>query len=117
LDALTAEEESVWEELMEKLAENSETGVILHLIDQQQRSIKIQVEKGDIISISVDKQDKNGISVPFGEIDEVPIFPGCEDAADKRACFQEKMQEHIRKNFRYPPEAQEMGVQGRVSAI
>ena len=60
---------------------------------------------------------KSENTIPFGVVDEVPIFPGCEDAVDKRACFQEKMQEHIRKNFRYPAEAQEMGVQGRVSAI
>nr|WP_297789176.1 M56 family metallopeptidase [uncultured Allomuricauda sp.] len=55
--------------------------------------------------------------IPFAVIDEVPIFPGCEDAEDKKACFQEKMQAHIRKNFHYPEAAQEQGVQGRVSAI
>lgn len=55
--------------------------------------------------------------IPFGAIDEVPIFPGCEDAVDKKACFQEKMQAHIRKNFHYPEAAQEQGIQGRVSAI
>ncbi len=47
-------------------------------------------------------------------IEDVPVFPGCEGADDKRACFQEKMQKHIRKNFRYPEEAQEMGLQGKV---
>ncbi|MFP2995767.1 M56 family metallopeptidase [Spongiivirga sp. MCCC 1A20706] len=51
---------------------------------------------------------------PFAVVDEVPIFPGCENAADKRACFQEKIQEHIRKNFRYPAEAQAANIQGRV---
>ena len=51
-------------------------------------------------------------SVPFAVIDEVPIFPGCEDATDKKACFQEKMNEHIRKNFNYPIVAQEQGIQG-----
>lgn len=55
--------------------------------------------------------------VPFGIVDEVPIFPGCEDAVDKKACFQEKIQRHIRKNFHYPEAAQEQGVQGRVSSI
>jgi len=55
--------------------------------------------------------------IPFGIIDEVPVFPGCEDAVDKKACFQEKIQAHIRKNFHYPEEAQELGVQGRVSSI
>ncbi|WP_420602964.1 TonB family protein [Flagellimonas sp.] len=57
------------------------------------------------------------IAVPFAVIEEVPIFPGCEDAIDKKRCFQEKMQEHIRKNFRYPKEAHEQGIQGRVNVI
>ncbi|MCB0373307.1 MAG: TonB family protein, partial [Muricauda sp.] len=55
--------------------------------------------------------------VPFAIVDEVPIFPGCEDAEDKAACFNEKIQEHIRKNFHYPEAAQEQGIQGRVSTI
>ncbi|MGB6152161.1 MAG: M56 family metallopeptidase [Pricia sp.] len=59
----------------------------------------------------------NGVDVPFATVDEVPIFPGCEDASDPRACFQEKMQRHISKNFRYPEEAQRQGVQGRVSVM
>jgi len=55
--------------------------------------------------------------IPFGVIDEVPVFPGCEDAEDKRACFQEKIQRHIQKNFRYPEAAEQQGIQGRVSSI
>ena len=61
--------------------------------------------------------DKNGIMVPFGQIDEVPIFPGCENETDPRACFQQMMQKHISKNFRYPEKAQEMGIQGRVNTM
>jgi TonB family protein len=55
--------------------------------------------------------------VPFGVIDEVPVFPGCEDAEDKRACFQEKIQRHIQKNFKYPEAAEQQGIEGKVSAI
>ena len=55
--------------------------------------------------------------IPFAVIDEVPVFPGCEGAEDKRACFQDKIQEHIRKHFNYPDEAQALGIQGRVSTI
>ena len=66
--------------------------------------------KGTVIGI-----DENGTMVPFGQIDEVPIFPGCEDENDKRACFNKMIQRHISKNFRYPQKAQEMGVQGRVN--
>ncbi len=50
----------------------------------------------------------------FAAVEEVPIFPGCENAADKRACFQEKIQAHIRKNFKYPADAQAANIQGRV---
>ncbi|RKR14208.1 TonB family protein [Maribacter vaceletii] len=55
--------------------------------------------------------------VPFAIVDKVPVFPGCENAVDKRACFQEKMQEHISKHFKYPLKAQELGIQGRVSIL
>ena len=70
-----------------------------------------ELESGDSVSLTATKE------IPFGEVDEVPDFPGCEDAVDKKACFQEKIQRHIRKNFHYPEAAQEQGVQGRVSSI
>lgn len=56
-------------------------------------------------------------AVPFGEVDEVPVFPGCENVTDSRACFNEKIMRHISKNFSYPQEAQDRGIQGRVSAL
>jgi len=39
------------------------------------------------------------------------------ESADKRACFIEKLNEHIRKYFNYPKEAQELKIQGRVSLL
>ena len=55
--------------------------------------------------------------IPFGNVEEVPLFPGCENREDKRACFNEMMQRHISKNFSYPQEAQEKGIQGRVNVM
>ena len=54
--------------------------------------------------------------VPFAIIEDVPLFPGCERVkkSERRKCFQEKMDKHVIKNFRYPEIAQEMGIQGRV---
>ena len=54
------------------------------------------------------------ISIPFPVIEDVPVFPGCENAVDKRACFQEQMNKHIGKNFRYPEIPLKMGIQGKV---
>lgn len=55
--------------------------------------------------------------VPFMVIEDVPIFPGCENASDKRECFQEKILKHVKKNFKYPETAIEMGLQGRVDIV
>ncbi len=38
-------------------------------------------------------------SVPFAAVEEIPIFPGCEDAEDIKKCVQEQIQKHITKNF------------------
>lgn len=55
------------------------------------------------------------VDVNWVTIEEVPIFPGCEKEKDKRACFNEMMHKHIRKNFQYPVMAQELGLEGRVN--
>lgn len=58
--------------------------------------------------------------IPIVLVENAPIFPGCENEKteeDKRDCFQEMIQKHIRKNFRYPDPAKDMGLQGRVSIM
>ncbi|MDO6517378.1 M56 family metallopeptidase [Zobellia uliginosa] len=61
--------------------------------------------------------DSEGVLVPFSVVEQVPVFPGCENAIDQRACFQQNMQKHIGKYFKYPEEAQEQGIEGRVSVL
>lgn len=119
--SLTHEEKDMRAQILKEMR-NSNKESILEIVDKENRKVKIQLEQENSkINIYVDGdsiKNKDGeISVPFAVIDEVPVFPGCEDAEDKRACFQEKIQEHIRKNFNYPKAAQEQGIQGRVSSI
>ena len=83
------------------------------------------VEKGSIKSINIfkiseglnflDKLNKDS-NVSFNTVGEVPVFPGCEELSEakKRVCFQEQMNKHISRNFRYPEFAQKNGIQGRV---
>ncbi len=76
-------------------------------------------EVAEIESIDVAEDDVPD-EVPFILIENAPIFPGCEGETTeegKRECFQEMMLKHIRKNFKYPEDAQELGLQGRVSVI
>ncbi|MEQ8220535.1 MAG: TonB family protein [Arenibacter sp.] len=68
-----------------------------------------------VSGVTIPNQDD--VEVPFSQVEKVPIFPGCEDADNKRACFQKQMQKHISKNFRYPQEAQEKEIQGRVNIM
>ena len=86
------------EEIEETIIESTET-------DQEEIVEEVEVVEEDL-----------DLDVPFAIIEDVPLFPGCERVAKskRRDCFQEKIQEHIRKNFRYPEIAQEMGIQGRV---
>jgi len=79
------------------------------------QNIRIMNPRDEIKLITNDGQKYP--DVPFAVIDEVPVFPGCEDAIDKRTCFNEKILRHIRKHFNYPKEAQELGIQGRVSLM
>ncbi len=76
-----------------------------------------ETDQDEIIIEEIEVEDEfEDIDVPFAVIEDVPIFPGCESVAksQRRACFQDQMNKHIRKNFRYPDIAQEMGIQGRV---
>ena len=88
------------EEVEETVIESTET-------DQEEI---VEVEDIEV------EDDFDDVDVPFAVIEDVPLFPGCERVAksERRACFQDKMNKHIRKNFRYPEIAQEMGIQGRV---
>lgn len=72
----------------------------------------------DVSDVAVESIDED-VEVPFAVIEDVPVFPGCEGGTKEeiKACFQEKMQDHIRKHFVYPQAALDLGIQGRVSVI
>lgn len=76
-------------------------------------------EETEVIEVDEVEFDEGPVDVvvPFSVIENVPVFPGCENDADKRACFNKMMKKHIVKNFRYPELEQEMGIQGRVNIM
>ncbi|MDA9242040.1 energy transducer TonB, partial [Flavobacteriaceae bacterium] len=86
------------EEIEETIIESTET-------DQEEIVEEVEV-----------MEEEMDMDIPFAIIEDVPLFPGCERVAKskRRQCFQDQMAKHIRKNFRYPEIAQEMGIQGRV---
>lgn len=100
LDRLSVMNDEDEEEVRETVIESTET-------DQEEI---IEIEEIEV------EEEVEDVEVPFAIIENIPVFPGCEKVSKKRQrdCFQEKINKHIRKNFRYPEIAQEMGIQGRV---
>ncbi|MBD0777112.1 energy transducer TonB [Maribacter sp. ANRC-HE7] len=99
-------------EIVEDAAEIEET--VIESTESSQDQVIEEIVEVDDVEVGEEEEE---ISVPFAIIENVPVFPGCESAkgnAERKACFQQKIQEHIRKEFRYPQVAAEMGIQGRV---
>ena len=96
--------------------------------------IKIEADDGSIIEdlIEIPSTTTNNILavnqitvieepedeiIPINVVEEAPIFPGCENATDKKACFQEMMLLHVKNTFKYPEQAIAMNLQGKVHVL
>lgn len=122
LNAISQEQERIQEELLTKISESKVSGKV-KMVDEMDNSLEIVMEEGRISRVNVNKPPGSHLSlqendlVPFGEIDEVPIFPGCDEIQDKKGCFMKNVQGHVKANFRYPEEAKTQGIQGRVNVL
>tara|TARA_Y100001933_G_scaffold123709_5_gene123566 strand:- start:31811 stop:32479 length:669 start_codon:yes stop_codon:yes gene_type:complete len=100
-------------EVVEDELEIEET-IIESTESSQETEVAEAVVSVDDVEVGEEEEE---ISVPFAIIENAPIFPGCENLsteAERRECFNRKVQEHIKKNFTYPKTALELGIQGRV---
>jgi len=100
-------------EIVEDVEDVEET-VIESTESSQDTYIEDAMVKIEDVKVEEVEED---VVVPFAIIEYVPVFPGCEiyDTQEKRKeCFNQKVQEHIRDNFQYPPDALEMRITGRV---
>jgi protein TonB len=100
--------------IVENIEEIEET-VIESTEMNQEDAIEDIVE---VEEVEVEEIDED-ISVPFSVVENVPVFPGCtgKNNAALKACFQEKIQSHLVKHFKYPETAMEMGIYGRVFVL
>lgn len=75
-----------------------------------------QIVEARQIQTAIDKPDDTEVGFVF--VEDVPIFPGCEKLPkdQHRACFEKKLKEHVMKNQRFPQQAQEIGLSGKVHA-
>lgn len=102
-------------EIVEDIAEVEET-----VIESTETALDDAIEERVVSVSDVDVEEvEEDVEVPFAAIEDIPVFPGCEGLSKSKMkdCFQAKVQEHVKKNFRYPEMALEMNIQGRVSVI
>lgn len=99
-------------EIVEDEAEIEET--IIESSEMNQETVIETAMAVDDVAVGEEEEE---VSVPFAVIENVPVYPGCEKLStndEKKTCFQQKMQDHIKKHFNYPATALELGIQGRV---
>ncbi|MDH3697301.1 MAG: energy transducer TonB [Flavobacteriaceae bacterium] len=102
-------------EIVEDTEEIEET--VIESTETSQETVVDDVMDVDDVEVGEEEEE---ISVPFAIIENVPIYPGCESMKSndqRKACFQEKIQKHIAKEFRYPESALELGINGRVFVV
>ncbi|TVZ58587.1 protein TonB [Flavobacteriaceae bacterium MAR_2010_105] len=88
------------EEVEETVIESTET-------DQEEEIVKVE-------EIKVEEVEED-IEVPFAVIENVPVFPGCENESGnnaKKACMSEKIAEFVNKKFNTDL-AGDLGLSGR----
>ena len=73
----------------------------------------ISFAQEEITETNVNENEKQ---VSFAVIEDIPIFPGCENVerAKRLNCFNAKMNEHIKINFIYPKKALKRNIEGKV---
>lgn len=66
---------------------------------------------GNVVVISEPEED-----FTFETVEQVPMFEDCLNVprSEQRKCFEEGMKDHVRKTFKYPEPAVDLGQSGRV---
>ena len=100
-------------EIVEDMEDVEET-VIESTESSQDLFIEDAVVRIDDVEVGEEEEE---ISIPFAVIENAPVFPGCDTCPteeERKACFNQKIQEHILTNLKYPVPALEMRISGRV---
>ncbi|SDX38677.1 TonB protein C-terminal [Lutibacter oricola] len=90
LEDYTTSEKELLEKFQSKNVKNIPFSVVID--DKGDRVLFLKVPTPPI-------SKKDDGSVPFATIDNVPVFPGCENSKDKKQCIQEAITKHVNNEF------------------
>jgi TonB family protein len=65
-----------------------------------------------LFSVFTYSQDEDFETMSIETVEEIPVAKNC--ASSVKDCFNEKMTEHIKRNFQYPERAAQNYIQGKV---
>ncbi|PNW25432.1 energy transducer TonB [Formosa algae] len=104
-------------EVVESVADIEET--VIESTESSQEDAILDPEPIVAVDEVQIEEVEEDVEVPFSVIENIPVFPGCEGLSREasKACFQTKMNEHIKSHFKYPEDALDLGLQGRVSVM
>nr|WP_321236826.1 energy transducer TonB [uncultured Psychroserpens sp.] len=100
--------------IVDDVVEIEET--IIESSEMDQSDVIADVVKVEEVEVEEVEED---IEIPFAVIENIPVFPGCEEGtkAEKKACFENSIKRHVRKHFKYPDNALELGIYGKVYVL
>ena len=110
----TESEKELFEKFNSKAFSNIEMKIVIDT-----NGDRVLFLKTDFKTDSLQKkyEYEKGEDIPFSEIDEVPVFPGCEGTQEElKACMQNKIMNHISSNFNADL-ANELGLQPGIKRI
>ncbi|CDF80864.1 regulatory sensor-transducer, BlaR1/MecR1 family / TonB-dependent receptor [Formosa agariphila KMM 3901] len=101
----------------DKEADNSESTEIQTSKDKIQEKIDKIMEENPNVKIKIIEEDSvidDDIEVPYSVVEQVPIFPGCEDlpAAEQKGCFSGEISKFVGQNYNIDL-ATTLGLSGR----
>lgn len=90
--------------------------IFLFLIHLNSFAQEKNLPKEVVLTTNDSLKEKEFNNVPFAIIEDIPIFPGCENVERTKRlnCFNAKMNEHIKINFIYPKKALKRNIEGKV---
>lgn len=84
-------------------------------IEEEIEVEEVETDQEEVIEIIEEEEEVDEV-FNFAIVEDKPIFPGCEDSPkdERQLCFQQSVMGHIKKNFKYPEIAKDMGIQEKI---
>lgn len=102
------------------LAENDLDHLTSLPYQYQRKSGRIKLDSIKALALgqqSEKETSREDATLSFAAVEQVPVFPGCEDETDNeklKYCFSRGIMTHVARTFEFPKTARQKGIMGRI---